>query len=137
MVYDITNNDSFQNLEDWYRLVIKTFNKNEGLTMPYVAIVANKSDLSHMRVVRTELANRFADENGMFSFIMSAKSGDQVRYVFYRTVATPAGIPMTKPEVDAQTEVVTAQIVNHQQHDDNIHGGKLPGMPKKDKCTIS
>jgi Ras-related protein Rab-28 len=42
MVYDITNYDSFQNLEDWYRLVTKTFSKD---TVPYVALVGNKSKL--------------------------------------------------------------------------------------------
>ena len=41
MCYDITNYDSFQNLDDWYRLVVKTF--AEG-TMPYVAMVGNKCE---------------------------------------------------------------------------------------------
>lgn len=41
MCYDITNYDSFQNLDDWYRLVVKTFAKG---TMPYVAMVGNKCE---------------------------------------------------------------------------------------------
>ncbi len=40
LCYDVTNYQSFQNLEDWYRLVKQT---NEGATMPYVALVGNKS----------------------------------------------------------------------------------------------
>lgn len=43
MCYDITNYDSFQNLDDWYRLVVKTF---AGATMPYVAMVGNKCEMS-------------------------------------------------------------------------------------------
>lgn len=39
LVYDITNYESFQNLEDWYRLVRRTF---ADAPMPYVALVANK-----------------------------------------------------------------------------------------------
>ncbi|KAH8043812.1 GTPase [Aureococcus anophagefferens] len=39
---------------------------------------ANKCDLSHMRAVKSEVHNRFADENALYSFMMSAKSGDQV-----------------------------------------------------------
>lgn len=35
-------------------------------------------DLSHMRAVRTTSAHQFADDNGMYAFFMSAKSGDQV-----------------------------------------------------------
>lgn len=41
MCYDITNYGSFQNLEDWYCLVVKTF---AGCTMPYVAMVGNKCE---------------------------------------------------------------------------------------------
>lgn len=43
MCYDITNYDSFQNLDDWYRLVVKTFAKS---TMPYVAMVGNKCKIT-------------------------------------------------------------------------------------------
>lgn len=41
MCYDITNYESFQNLDDWFRLVVKTFAKG---TMPYVAMVGNKCE---------------------------------------------------------------------------------------------
>lgn len=40
LVYDITNYESFQNLEDWYRLVRRTFDDEH---MPYVGLVGNKS----------------------------------------------------------------------------------------------
>lgn len=40
LVYDITNYESFQNLEDWYRLVRRTFDDDR---MPYVGLVGNKS----------------------------------------------------------------------------------------------
>jgi Ras-related protein Rab-28 len=40
MCYDITNYESFANLEDWYRLVLRTF---YGQKMPYVALLGNKS----------------------------------------------------------------------------------------------
>lgn len=38
----------------------------------------NVGDLSHLRAVRTTSAHQFADENDMYAFFMSAKSGDQV-----------------------------------------------------------
>ena len=40
MCYDVTNYQSFQDLEDWYRLVKQTFDES---SMPYVALVGNKS----------------------------------------------------------------------------------------------
>ncbi len=39
LCYDITNYESFANLEDWYRLVLKAF---EGRSLPYVALCGNK-----------------------------------------------------------------------------------------------
>lgn len=41
MCYDITNYDSFQNLDDWYRLVVRTFTKGK---MPYMALIGNKCE---------------------------------------------------------------------------------------------
>jgi Ras-related protein Rab-28 len=40
LCYDITNYESFANLEDWYRLVLRTFYQAK---MPYVALLGNKS----------------------------------------------------------------------------------------------
>lgn len=40
LCYDITNYESFANLEDWYRLVLKAFNNKP---LPYIALVGNKS----------------------------------------------------------------------------------------------
>jgi hypothetical protein len=40
LCYDVTNYQSFQDLEDWYRLVKQTFDES---SMPYVALVGNKS----------------------------------------------------------------------------------------------
>lgn len=39
LCYDITNYESFANLEDWHRLVRRAF-KNES--MPFVGLIANK-----------------------------------------------------------------------------------------------
>jgi Ras-related protein Rab-28 len=45
LCYDITNYESFANLEDWYRLVLRTF---YGEKMPYVALLGNKSECSSL-----------------------------------------------------------------------------------------
>jgi small GTP-binding protein len=66
LCYDITNSESFQNLEDWHMVVRRACSSNDdndsGPTMPFMALVGNKCDLSHMRAVRTERAHAFADE---------------------------------------------------------------------------
>ncbi|NWU56475.1 RAB28 protein, partial [Dromas ardeola] len=43
LVYDITNGQSFENLEDWYNAVKKVNEESE--TQPLVALVGNKSKL--------------------------------------------------------------------------------------------
>lgn len=40
LCYDITNYESFANLEDWYRLVLKSFSQTK---MPFLALLGNKS----------------------------------------------------------------------------------------------
>ena len=48
LCYDITNYQSFQNLEDWYRLVVRTFGSR---ALPYVALIGNKSPIhTHIHI---------------------------------------------------------------------------------------
>jgi Ras-related protein Rab-28 len=110
--YDITNYQSFQNLEDWYRLVQNTF---RGQPMPRVTLVGNKTDLNHLRTVKVDKHNQFADENEMFSCFMSAKTGDNVSQCFYRVAADLAGVVLTKPEIEVASKVVRAEIIQHPQ----------------------
>ena len=92
--YDITNYDSFANLEDWYRKVHGTYNKASGggAPMPCMALLGNKVDLSHMRAVRHDHHNRFADENRMHSYMLSAKNGDQVSRQKLRAPFQPSAV---------------------------------------------
>jgi len=124
LCYDITNYQTFQNLEDWYRLVRRTFDQG---TMPYVALVGNKTDLNHMRAVKIEKHNQFAEENEMCSAFMSAKTGDSVSSCFYRIAAELAGVVLTKPELEVASKIVKAEIINHPQDDS---GG--PVLPTAD-----
>lgn len=137
LCYDITNYDSFANLEDWYRVVRATF-KSEDL--PFVGVLANKCDLSHLRAVKSDVHNRFADENSCFSFLMSAKSGDQVKACFLRVASVLADVRFSRPELEvaAQT-VVKATIIEHTQHDQAVHAGQVPDYATKrtdSKCAV-
>ena len=44
-MYDITNQQSFEDLEDWVDLVKKTF---KDRTAPMMLMLGNKVDLNHM-----------------------------------------------------------------------------------------
>lgn len=56
------DDQSFQDLEDWMSLVQKVYTQAD---MPYLAILANKADLTHMRTVRPAQHAEFADLHKM------------------------------------------------------------------------
>mmetsp|Transcript_7219 Transcript_7219/g.11437 ORF Transcript_7219/g.11437 Transcript_7219/m.11437 type:complete len:225 (-) Transcript_7219:413-1087(-) len=129
--YDISNFQSFHNLADWYQLVRRTFEKD---SMPYLALVGNKIDLNHIRTVKPDKHMAFADENGMYSYFMSAKTGDNVNTCFYRIAADLAGVVLTKPELEIASKVVQAQIINHPNAEEQAPSGAKQADDKK--CTI-
>ena len=49
-------------------------------------------DLKHLTAVRSAQHTKFAEENGMSSFLMSAKNGDQVKQTFWKISANLAGM---------------------------------------------
>ena len=85
--------------------------------MPYSALIGNKTDLSHIRAVRMDKHTAFADENEMFSYLMSAKTGDQVNAALYRIAADLAGVVLTRPEIEVASKAVKAEIVDHERND--------------------
>ncbi|OQS03239.1 ras family GTPase [Thraustotheca clavata] len=131
LVYDITNYESFQNLEDWLRLVQRTFGDSK---LPYIGLCGNKNDLNHLRTVKAAKHKQFADENEMKSYMLSAKTGDQVNSTFFQIAADLAGVIVTRPEVETITPIVKATIINHDQNDPEVNA---PDMRRPDKkCSI-
>jgi len=133
LCYDITNYQSFQNLEDWFNLVQRTF---KGQQMPRITLVGNKTDLNHLRCVKVEKHNQFADENEMFSCFMSAKTGDNVAQCFHRIAADLAGVVLTKPELEVTSKVVRAEIVNHPQNNPEDPPNPPINKASKGACVL-
>jgi hypothetical protein len=93
-------------------------------------------DLRHLTAVRSNLHSKFADENGMAAFLLSAKNGDQVKHAFWKISASLAGyniifhgtinahyllsiligIPVVKFEQEGQAVVVPATIVDYKRY---------------------
>ncbi|XP_024429547.1 ras-related protein Rab-28 isoform X1 [Desmodus rotundus] len=113
LVYDITNYQSFENLEDWYTVVKKVSEESE--TQPLIALVGNKIDLEHMRTVKPEKHLRFCQENGFSSHFVSAKTGDSVFLCFQKVAAEILGIKLNRAEIEQSQRVVKADIVNYNQ----------------------
>jgi Ras-related protein Rab-1A len=77
VVYDITNPDSFNNINSWLIEIEKNANKNV-----YKFLVGNKCDLADQRKVSYEQGKEFADTNGMKFIETSAKTSSNVNEVF-------------------------------------------------------
>ncbi|CAB1421122.1 unnamed protein product [Pleuronectes platessa] len=113
LVYDITNYQSFENLEDWFSMVKKA--NEESDVQPVVSLVGNKIDLEHMRTVKADKHQRFCQENSLISQFVSAKTGDSVNLCFQRVAADILGVKLNKAEIEQSQRVVKADIVNYSQ----------------------
>ncbi|CAG2216986.1 ras-related protein Rab-28-like [Mytilus galloprovincialis] len=132
LVYDITSYASFENLDDWYSSLKKVFGKETKL--PHVALVGNKIDLEHMRTVKIDKHQKFAQEKGMSSHFVSAKTGDSVSLCFQRVAADILGIKLTKPEVEQHQKVIKAEIV---QYKNEASAKPVTNKPQKSSlCSL-
>ena len=77
VVYDITDRESFENLNSWLIEIEKNANKNI-----YKLLIGNKNDLEEKRKVTSQEGKDFAESNGMKFLETSAKTSDKVQEAF-------------------------------------------------------
>ena len=80
VVYDITDRNSFDNVTFW----VEGF-KNETIEKVLIVLVGNKSDLNNKRQVSTEEGQDLADKLGILFFETSAKTGENVENIFFKS----------------------------------------------------
>ena len=78
IVYDITNRESFNNVNVWVEEC-----KNQTAQTIFIVLVGNKSDLEDERQVTKEEGQELAEELGIKFYEASAKTGDNVKDIFY------------------------------------------------------
>ncbi len=76
LVYDVTQDHSFQKLERWYEELVSNIGKASAL------VVGNKFDLALLRQVSNSEADQFALSLGTTHHLASAKTGQHVESVF-------------------------------------------------------
>ena len=79
LVYDVTNEESFKNIENWVNDV--KAQKTDELI--HFILIGNKSDLENERKISKEAGNKFAEENGMKFVEVSAKTGAGIKELKY------------------------------------------------------
>ncbi|XP_062187649.1 ras-related protein RABE1c-like [Phragmites australis] len=78
LVYDVTDESSFNNIRNWVRNIEQHASDNVNKIL-----VGNKVDMDAKRVVSTAQGQKLADEYGMQFFETSAKTNQNVEQVFF------------------------------------------------------
>ncbi|RXM36551.1 Collagen alpha-3(VI) chain [Acipenser ruthenus] len=78
VVYDITNRDTFVRAQCWLQELERQYIAGETV----VALVGNKADLSDLRQVELQEAQKLAEKKGLLFMETSAKSGRKVSELF-------------------------------------------------------
>ncbi|KAH3767180.1 Rab GTPase [Pelomyxa schiedti] len=115
VVYDITNAESFAKAKLWVQEL-----QRQGSPNIVISLAGNKFDLAARRKVDTELAQQYADENGILFMETSAKSNTNVNELF---VAIAKKLPKTPPIRQDKISALTLQ--------------NTPIDPKRKKCCSS
>jgi len=111
VVYDVTDNESFNNVKQWLHEIDRYACENVNKLL-----VGNKSDLTAKRVVSTEQGKEFADSLGIEFLETSAKTSTNVEQAFLtmasqikarmKTQPTAAGASAGKGGVSLRSQAV-------------------------------
>lgn len=110
LVYDITHEESFLNLQNWVACI-----QESGQLSAPITIVGNKLDLEHLRCVSREMATELADFYEADFVEVSAKDGRNINQVGHDLVrklverrslqtkqASDNAFPVSTPPVDQE-----------------------------------
>ena len=78
LVYDITDESSFNEMKEYWYEQVKLFARKDVI----FAVAANKNDLNEERKVSDEEGKKFADEIGAIFVSTSAKNADGIQALF-------------------------------------------------------
>ena len=120
VVYDVTNKDSFANVEKWVSEARKQAPKDAN-----IVLIGNKSDLESRREISYDVGYQVASSLGVSSFFeVSAKTGSNIREAFDEL------IPLMRRTADErmmeEAPVIKSQLQPMKQEN--------PALPKRGCC---
>ena len=98
-----------------------------------------------MQAVKLDKHNSFAEKNSMYSYLVSAKTGDQIFTTFYRIAADLSGVVLTSNDIESSQKIIKAEIVTYANEEKPPPAPKIvapviieepPPPKKKKKCSI-
>ena len=134
IVYDISNRESFNNANTWIEEC-----KNQTAKTIYLVLVGNKSDLEDERQVTKEEGQELAEKLGIPFYEASAKTGDNVKDIFYNS-ADEIAKKIEENYYDLETDDCGIKKGKNKQNkqSSNKGGGKVQlgdsKAPQKKKC---
>ena len=130
VVYDVTNQDSFRNVEEWLS-VVRVRNRED---VP-VLLVGAKCDLknSSTSVVDSQVAKEFADSSGYFFFETSALDAFNVREAFEMLVSA---ILRRKLEALTSARQETQRQIQEQQQLHALERTRKARKKKRSHCPL-
>ncbi|EUB61729.1 Ras-related protein Rab-3 [Echinococcus granulosus] len=108
LMYDVTNEDSFNAVRDWVTQ-IKTYSWDNA----QVVLVGNKSDLAAERQITAERGRALADTLGLKFFETSAKDNVNVKAVF-----------------DLMVDIILEKVAETSDQDGAMAGSNAPGAKR-------
>lgn len=125
LMYDITNEESFNAVQDWCTQ-IKMYSWDNA----QVVLVGNKMDLEEERVITTERGNRLAEQLGLDFFETSAKENINVKQVFDRLVDIICDKMSDQSELDQQNSNKSNRNSDNNQSSPNVRGSQNNGATR-------
>jgi len=131
LLYDVTDRQSFADLDDWAALVAKAHaaaapRPSEGgaAAVRLSFLVGNKVDLSHLRKVTAAEHDAFIATHGLAGgFFVSARSGESVLTAFTQATARSIGVELTASEVAATEKVLAAHLTTPGDAEEAVRPG--------------
>ena len=105
VVYDITNAESFDRAKNWVKELQRQGNPNI-----VISLAGNKIDLESRRAVATDVAQSYADENGILLMETSAKTAANVNELF---VAIAKKLPKNTVRPDSTNKLTIEPVTGN------------------------
>ncbi|RZR84024.1 hypothetical protein BHM03_00010762, partial [Ensete ventricosum] len=105
VVYDVTDEESFNNVKQWLNEIDRYASDSVNKLL-----VGNKCDLSANKVVSYETAKAFADEIGIPFMETSAKNATNVEQAFMAMTAAIKDRMASQPAMNNSSRPATVQI---------------------------